>query len=156
MKKVKDIMTRNVKSCRSDTSLAETAGVMWEQDCGVLPVVDENGKVIGVVTDRDMCMSLAMKDRTASNILVREVLSANLYSCTPDDDIKTALKTMRSQRVRRLPVISDDGKLQGILSLNDIVLKAEEGRDKGISYEDVMNTFREICEHPTSRAATAI
>lgn len=74
-----------------------------------------------------------------------------VISCHPDDDVRTALKTMQENKLRRLPVVASDGTLDGILSLNDIVLRAQETRDKktsDVSYADVVDTYKAICAHP--------
>jgi CBS domain-containing protein len=152
-------MTSEVKSCRPETSLAAAAMVMWEYDCGVLPVTDNENKVIGMITDRDITIAVATKGRLASEIMVNEVISGKVYSATPEEDIHTALKTMRHERVHRLPVVNGQGTLQGILSLNNIVLRAEEEKGRHhpeLNYEDAMSTIKAICEHrPAQRAAGA-
>lgn len=149
--KVKDVMTHNVNACSPDTNLGAVAAIMWENDCGVVPVVHGDGKVIGMITDRDICMAVATRNRLTSEVAVSEVFTGNLYACTPDDDVHSALATMRAERVRRLPVINADGTLEGILSTNDIVLRAQEAKDKkstDLSYEDVISTLKAICAHP--------
>lgn len=154
--KVKDLMTRDVKTCTPDTNLSTVAMLMWENDCGVVPVVHGDGKVIGMITDRDICMAVATKNRRTSDVAVSEVFTGNLYACTPDDDIHGALKIMRAERVRRLPVINVYGALEGILSLNDIVLHAQEAKGKkapDLSYEDAINTLQAICGHRVRAAA---
>ncbi len=92
--KVRDLMTTDVKSCNSDTNLAAAASRMWEGDCGALPVVDDDGKFIGMITDRDICMAVATRPRLASDILVGEVTSGAIYVCHPTDEVQFALKTM--------------------------------------------------------------
>ena len=154
--KVKDVMTREVKTCMPDTNLAAAAMIMWENDCGVVPVVHSDGKVIGMITDRDICMAVATKNRRTSEVAVSEVFIGNRYACTPDDDIRDALKIMRAERVRRLAVINVRGALEGILSLNDVVLYAQESKSKkstDLSYEDVINTLKAICAHRVPAAA---
>jgi CBS domain-containing protein len=148
--KVKEIMTANPKACTLTNSLADAAGLMWENDCGILPVVAEGGRVVGLVTDRDICMAGALKGRQLANIAVEDAISGKVFSCKPDDDVRTALKTMQENSVRRLPVVAADGTLTGVLSMNDVVLKAEEAKEKKaseLSYGDVMNTFKSICQH---------
>ena len=154
--KVRDLMTTDVKSCSSDTNLAAAASRMWEGDCGALPVVDEDGKFIGMITDRDICMAVATRHRLASDILVGEVTSGAIYVCHPTDEVQFALMTMRKEKVRRLPVVNDKGILQGILSTNDIILHTGEGGDKGIPvlpYGDVLSTQKAICEHRYPKSA---
>jgi CBS domain-containing protein len=86
--KVRDLMTTDVKSCSSDTNLAAAASRMWEGDCGALPVVDDDGKFIGMITDRDICMAVATRPRLASDILVGEVTSGAIYVCHPTDEVQ--------------------------------------------------------------------
>jgi CBS domain-containing protein len=151
-------MTSNAKTCRPETNLAAVATIMWDGDCGAIPVVNEAGKVVGMVTDRDIAIATATKGRLASEIPVSEVITGKVYSCALDEDIKSALKTMRYDGVRRLPVVNDDGLIQGILSINDVILRAEEATGKYVpelSYEDAMSTMKALCEH-RPRAAAAI
>jgi CBS domain-containing protein len=149
--KVKELMTENAKVCTPTSSLAEVASLMWENDCGILPVVAHGGTVVGLITDRDVCMAAAMKHRHLENIAVEEVSSGKVISCHPDDDARGALKTMQENKVRRLPVVANDGTLKGVLSINDIVLRAREARDKKtpeVTYADVVTTYKAICAHP--------
>ena len=155
--KVQDVMTSEVKSCRPETNLA-AAVMMLDYDCGALPVVNNENKVIGIITDRDIAIAAATKGRLASEILVGEVISRKVFSATLDEDIHMALKTMRHEKIRRLPVVNRDGMLQGILSFNDIALRAEEEegrRHPDLTYEGAMGTFKAICEHRSTRRAAA-
>ncbi len=150
--KVQDIMTPDVKFCGPDTNLAEATEILWRNNCGTLPVLDTGRKLIGLVTDRDMCIALGTKNCRASDLAVREVAMKPVFTCGPNDDVHGALKTMRQHQVRRVPVVGEDGKLAGILCLDEVVHHAEKATTAGISYEDVVNTMKAICEH---RAADA-
>lgn len=146
--KAKDVMTPNVQTCMPETSLATAAMMMWESDCGVLPVVNVSDHVVGMITDRDICMAAASQHRDPSAIAVAEVISGNIYTCKPDDDVRGALKVMNAMKVRRLPVVDDEGKLHGILSMNDAVLKAREnGKKPELAYGDIVSAFKGICAH---------
>jgi CBS domain-containing protein len=148
--KVHEIMHSDVKSCAPETTLAEAAALMWEVDCGALPVVSVEGKVLGMITDRDIAIATATRGRLASDICVAEVMGSQLYACELEEDVHSALKLMRHEKVRRLPVVTSGGLLQGILSLNDIVLRAEEAKGKHVpelTYEDAMSTIKAVCEH---------
>ena len=101
-------------------SLAAAALRMWETDCGALPIVD-GAKVVGMITDRDISMALALKGCRADDCAVAEVASGDLYSCSPEDDVLEALAVMGRQQVHRLPVV-EDGRLAGMLTMNDVVL----------------------------------
>ena len=149
--KVKEVMTSEAKACDLNASLADAAKSMWDHDCGIVPVVKDGRTVVGLITDRDICMAAAIKERNPSAISVEEVMTGKVYSTSPDDDIHQALATMQEHKVRRLPVVDSEGELKGILSMNDIVLRAIESSGKKtppIAYADVVNTYKAICEHP--------
>ena len=141
---IKDIMTREVRTCSPGTDLAAAAAVMLDADCGILPVVDQ-GKLVGVVTDRDLYIALATRNRLASQLTVREVAGNELWTCSPDDEVHSALATMKQHRVRRLPVQGFGGAVLGIVSMNDIVLAS--GPQKAIRSEEVVDAFQAICAH---------
>jgi CBS domain-containing protein len=146
--KVQEVMTEGVKTCGSEANLATAAAIMWNADCGVLPVVD-GGKVVGVITDRDMAIALGTRPTTAAEIQVGDVMSAGVQVCKPDDDIDTALKTMQREKIHRLPVVKDGGEVVGILSMRDVALRAENvtgHKANALTYEDVVNTLKAICE----------
>jgi len=139
--KVKDLMTSDVKFCSLETNLAAAAKIMWEEDCGAVPVTDERGKVVGMITDRDICIAGATRPRAEGEIPVRDVIAQALYSCAPGDDIRAALETMRSRKVRRLPVIDQGGRLAGIVSIHDIALQSRSNKSADIPAEAVLDTF---------------
>lgn len=142
--KVREIMTGEPRTCSPDTNLAAAAALMLDGDCGILPVL-EDGKLIGVVTDRDMYIALATRDRRASKLTVGEVVQAPVFTCGPDDDVQTALETMKQHGVRRLPVEGFGRTVMGIVSMNDIVLAS--GPRKPVRDADVVNTLQAICAH---------
>ncbi|HET9193902.1 MAG TPA: CBS domain-containing protein [Vicinamibacterales bacterium] len=143
--KIKDIMTREPAICSRGTNLAAAAKLMLDADCGILPVVDDESKLVGVVTDRDMYIALATRNRLASQVTVGEVARTTVFTCAPDDDVESALQTMRQHRVRRLPVAGFGGAVAGIVSMNDIVLAA--GARKPVRNEAVVETLQAICAH---------
>lgn len=142
---VQDIMVRDPKFCRLNNNLAAAAAIMWANDCGALPVLDGGGKVVGMITDRDICIAAGTRNRIPADIQVSEVVPEKIYTCAPEDDIHAALKTMQKQKVRRLPVVGKEGKLQGILCLNDVALNTKRG--DALSYEDTIETLQAICQH---------
>jgi CBS domain-containing protein len=142
--KVKEIMTKDASTCSPDMSVAEAAHLMWEADCGILPVVDD-GELEGVVTDRDMFIALATRNALAGHLKVGAVATKTVVTCTPEDDIHLALDLMKQARVRRLPVVGFGNTLLGIVSMNDIALAA--GPDKGVTSDDVLETLQALCAH---------
>lgn len=153
--KVKELMTTDVRTCTPDSTVAEAAQLMWDGDCGILPVVDD-GELVGVVTDRDMYIALATQNARAAELKVGAVASRNLATCTPEDDVRAALETMQKTRVRRLPVVGFGGTVLGILSMNDVLLSAGASRDD-VSTEDVVRTLQAICgnHHPVPHVVAA-
>jgi CBS domain-containing protein len=142
--KIKDIMTAELRLCTPGTSLATAAALMLDGDCGILPVV-EDGKLVGVVTDRDMFIALATRNTRASDITVGEVARAPVHTCEPDDDVHVALATMKQHRVRRLPVQGFGGTVMGVVSMNDMLLAA--GARKPVRDAEVVDTLQAICAH---------
>ena len=150
--KVQDIMTSDGQCCGPDTNLAAAAKMMWDSDCGALPVLNVEGHVMAMITDRDICMAAATKNKPASDITVWETVSGKAHTCQPSDDVHTALDIMKRERVRRLPVIDEDGMLQGIVAMNDFVLlaaDAKEAKAPAVSYEDLVRTMKVISAHQT-------
>jgi len=126
--RVDNVMRRDVQTCRPETDLSTVAMQMRQGDCGVLPVVASSGEVLGMITDRDICMAAAIKHCDVASIRVSEVISGNVYACSPDAEIHTAFNVMRQKHVRRLPVVTaEEGKLVGILSINDLEMLPEPG-----------------------------
>ena len=155
--KVAEVMTKEVQSCTPETNLATAAMQMWDADCGVLPVVDDDGIVIGMITDRDICIAAATNHQDITGIKVGEVTSGEVQSCSPETNVRDALKIFDSAQVRRLAVVDENNRLAGILSLSDIVLRTVGGRDQKsgeLSHAEVVSTFKAICS-PYTKAAAA-
>jgi CBS domain-containing protein len=142
-------MTADVGTCRPYDGADKGAKVMWEQDCGAVPVVDQDRRVVAMLTDRDVCMAAFTQGRPLSEIRVSSAMSRNLWTCRPDDDVAEAEAVMRANKVRRLPVVDAEGKLAGILSLSDLARaavrpKRGKTRKKGIELTDVGETLGAI------------
>jgi CBS domain-containing protein len=152
--KVRDIMTRKVLTCEPGDTLARAGGLMWNGDCGVLPVV-RDGQVVGMLTDRDICMALVMNGYQAVEMAVSQVMSGGVHACSPGDDVAEAVETMREHQVRRLPVIADDGALEGVLSLTDVALVARAGRgeDGAPTYREFVGAIQAVCSRGKTKAA---
>lgn len=149
--KVQDIMTRDVKFCDPDANLAAATEILRRHKCGILPVLDSRGRLVGVITDRDICCALGAKNVRPSALSVGDVAVKPVVRCGPEEDIHAVLGSMRMHRIRRIPVTAEDDGLVGIVSMGDIVLHAEKAPGKsGISYEDVAETMKAICAHSTA------
>jgi CBS domain-containing protein len=140
--KVHEIMTAPALTCTPETSLATAARRMRDEDCGTLAVVDAHGRLAGIITDRDICLTLAGSHRSALNIGVHEAMTTAVVAAAPEEDVHTALASMRMHRVRRLPVCDAGGHLRGLLSLDDIVVRGiEQG---GIGSGELVSALRAI------------
>ena len=137
-------MTKEPACCGPDTNLAAAAELMWKTDCGVLPVVD-NGNLAGMITDRDICIALGTRNQRAGEIAVKDVAAREVQTCSADEDIARAMLTMRRAKVRRLPGVSNGGKLEGIVALNDLALATERKRE--IDQQEVLETMRAVSQH---------
>ena len=113
-------MTDAVRACSPDDPLHRAAQLMWDGDCGAVPVVDEAGRLCGIITDRDICMAAYTQGLPLSSIHVADVMSRHVHSCSPEDTLERAIGIMAEAEVRRLPVVGEKGSLRGIVSLADI------------------------------------
>jgi CBS domain-containing protein len=126
---------------------------MWDHDCGFVPVVDASGSVTGAVTDRDICIATSTRRLLPEHISAAQAMTSPIHACLPDDDINDVLATMKQSQIRRLPVIGADGRLRGVISLNDIVLASTDKREPRAA--DVIATMAAICAHRRIAAAVA-
>jgi CBS domain-containing protein len=147
--KVKDLMAIDVKFCETYSTLNTAAQTMWDNDIGCLPVVDNERRVVGMVTDRDVCMAAYLQGVPLSGSLVTSAMSKQVFSCAPDDDIAFAEKLMREKQVRRLAVIDAQGRLAGIISLNDIAREGERETElkktREVSDAEIARVMASVC-----------
>jgi CBS domain-containing protein len=145
--KVKEVMMGTPYYIALDANLGMATELMWKGNCGFLPVVNTEKKVSGVITDRDVCVALGTRNQTAGQVLVEEVVQRKVYACNPEDDIHVALQTMREGHVRRLPVVDFHGNLAGVVSMDDLLLRAEPdraGKEPELSADEVVRSYRTI------------
>jgi len=149
--KIAQVMTRSVKTCRPSDSLNTAAQLMWEADCGSVPVVNDEGVVVGFLTDRDICMAAYTQGGALHALRVESAMARKVISCRPEDPVSAVETLMRENQVRRLSVVDAYGKLVGIISLNDIAVEAERERSGGgkaeISDDEIGQTLGMICQH---------
>jgi len=147
--KVKKLMQERVAACSLDAPITDAARLMWENDCGFVPVVDEGQRLAGIVTDRDIAMAGLMTGLPLGLVRVREIMTNEIAACDPDDDINEAHAVMREHQVRRLPVVDAEDHVIGVLSLNDLVNEAFGGRSKAQQkrQRDTARTLAEISRH---------
>jgi CBS domain-containing protein len=151
--RARDIMSTPPHTCGPETDLATVAKLMWDHDCGFVPVLDASGAVAGVVTDRDICIATATRRLLPEHLTAAQTMATPVQTCKSDDILNDVLATMRRFQVRRIPVIDADGRLQGVISLNDIVLASTQKRSPQAS--EVVSTMAAICSHRQGEAALA-
>lgn len=164
--KVRDIMTQTPVCCGRETNLGAAVELLWIHNCGMLPVVDGNKKLIGIVTDRDFCIALGTRNRLPGDLTVGDVATARVISCKADDEIHVALGTMADHQVRRLPVVDGDGVPRGILSMDDVLVHADQNKWEGsceLSSEEVIRSIKKmrgqqfpIIHHPKPAARATV
>jgi CBS domain-containing protein len=139
---VNEIMKKPPATCTTNDTVTEASKIMHEHQCGFVPVVDARGAVVGVVTDRDVCLLVGDKHRAMTHISVQDAMSHPVFSCYAEDSVKTTLATMAKRHVRRLPVLDTHGHLQGVLSIDDVI-QAPYRRGSPTA-EDIVSSLRSI------------
>lgn len=144
------LMNAALSTCAPDDSLEQAAHVMWERDCGVVPVVAANGSLVGMITDRDVCMAAYTRGQPLRAITVESTMSHLVYSCSPEDSVGHALRVMAAYRVRRLPVV-EGGRCVGLLTLADITrdLRKQPG-NRAPACVALVDTLAVICQQGAS------
>jgi predicted transcriptional regulator len=145
--KVKEIMTQSAVCCGMEKNVGEAVELMWVRNCGMLPVIGSNQKLVGVVTDRDICIAIGTRNRLAGELSVGEIATKKVFTCKPDDEIHEALQTMADKKVRRLPVVSEEGVPQGILSMDDIITHGDLNKWEGaceLSSEEIIRSLKKL------------
>ena len=157
--RVRDIMTRDLAVATSDTTLREVALMMREEDTGVIPVVDYGtgngegratpadnrlsganygrGKLLGLITDRDIAVRAVAEGKDCSATRAEEVMSKDIHTARPHDRLVDVIRKMGSKQVRRIPVVSENGNLRGIISMGDIAVETEADRELAEALEDI-------------------
>jgi len=147
--KINDIMTKDSRSCSQDTSLDQVAMLMWEYNCGSIPVVNNENKPIGIITDRDIAMCCALNHKAPWEMNASTIMGERqLYTCSPDDKLETALSTMKEQKVRRLPVVDNEGCFCGMISIDDIInCSTKDTAVSAVTYDVTMDTLKAVAIH---------
>jgi CBS domain-containing protein len=151
------IMTSNVATCRAEDNLSSVARIMIEQDCGSVPVVDDQGRVIGIVSDRDICIAAHDKGMRLAEMRASDAMTRGVVTAAPDDSVGAVERRMQDRQVRRIPIVQD-GQLVGIISMGDIakLSRSTEARDSDeLAPTYVAETLAAISEQRVMRAPLA-
>jgi CBS domain-containing protein len=143
--KVRDLCVCDVVTVTRETNLARAGELMRKYQIGSVPVIDRSERVIGMLTDRDCFLAVARQNESPSEIYADEAMTSRPACCTAQDDVLDCLEIMKKHRVRRLPVVDEEDRVEGIISIDDIVYQAQEGRNgRDLPYEEVINAVCEI------------
>lgn len=146
---VSKLMSPDVVTCRPQDTLEVAAGRMWSQDIGCLPVTNDEGHLVGIITDRDACMGAYTQGRPLSGISVESSMAREVFTCSPTDPIEKVEALMRSKQIRRVPVVDEGGHLVGLVSMNDVARESARDLKKkspDIKADELVSTLAAICE----------
>jgi CBS domain-containing protein len=152
--KVRDVMTPSAVCCKPETNIGAAVELLWSHNCGMLPVVDVNHRLVGIVTDRDICIAMGTRNRLPGELTVGEIAIQRVFTCKPDDEIHEALGTMAEKQVRRLPVVNGEGVPEGILSMDDIITHGDLNRWEGcceLSGEEIIRGLKRLYGMPSAK-----
>ncbi|NNE68105.1 MAG: CBS domain-containing protein [Pyrinomonadaceae bacterium] len=135
--KCSEIMSEKVTSASADASLRAIAQMLKAGDIGILPIVDDGGKLLGLVTDRDIVVRAVAEGSDVKTTTVGDIMTTELYTAGPDDFAFEAVRTMGDRKVRRVPIVDDDGVLVGIVSIADIALEMEDEKEVAETLEEI-------------------
>jgi CBS domain-containing protein len=141
--KVKDAMKTDVGACSTEDNLMKAADVMRLRDCGVVPVLDDEKSVVGMLTDRDICLAIVARNRKASDVKTKDLLKNKAITCFADDDLESALRKMRKYQIKHLAVVDKDNKLVGMLTISDVILSVR--KDKSLK-KKIYSTVKAIAK----------
>jgi len=151
--KIAEIMTKNVKTCHQSDTLDVAARLMWECDIGAVPVIDDAGQVVGIVTDRDACMAAYTQCQPLHCLPATIAMTRHVVTCRPEDTDASVAKLMAKNKIRRIPVVDDAKRPIGMLSINDLAIAMAKGRS--VPASELAGTLAAICEHRPAPAPAA-
>lgn len=137
--KISTLMTRDVFTCRAHDDLTAPARLMWEHDIGAVPVLDEHARIVGMITDRDICMAAYTRGEPIKTISVLATMSKHPTTCSEDSELREVEALMRGHQIHRVPVVDDEGRMVGIVSINDLVRSSRLSVD--VSAAEVVATI---------------
>jgi CBS domain-containing protein len=126
--KSRDVMTKNPVYCVAGDTVNSAAQLMIQKNVGAIPVVDhpQSKKLVGIVTDRDLALRVVGENRNPLTTRLDDVMTRNLVTCYPDDDLNLVMDAMSQHQIRRVPVIDTQGRIVGIIAQADIALRTED------------------------------
>ena len=137
MPTTRDIMTRDPVCVGPDDSVQTAAQLMKSNHVGPIPVIDRDGKLVGIVTDRDLAIKVVAEDRTPRDTKIADVMSRDPFTCGPNDDVEQVIQTMEEHQVRRIPIVDEECCLVGIVSQADVATRIHEPEKTAEAVEEI-------------------
>jgi CBS domain-containing protein len=155
----KEIMTVQTQSCGRHESLDQVARKMWEHDCGAIPIMDEQQRPVGILTDRDIAMATMLNHRPQWELTAGEIIAdRQLHTCQEGDSVNDCLALMEEHSIRRVPVVDTEGNLAGIISIGDAIAftgNSAAHRKHALSPKQTLTMLKAIAAHHESGARVA-
>ena len=143
--RIQDVMSHPPVTCPKSSTLDHAARLMWEFDCGVIPVVDDDGRLAGIITDRDICMAAYTQGRLLAAIPITTAMASHVVASRASDPVEQVEQLMRDNQIRRLPVVDQDGRPIGIVSMNDLARLAARAKKSAVD-RDLVKTMAAVCQ----------
>ena len=150
---IKEIMTHPVVSCPVSATTDNAARLMWEFDCGIVPVVDDDGRLAGVITDRDICMAAYTQGVGLAAIPVASAMAQQVVAAHLEDTVDSVESLMRTSQIRRVPILDRDNRVAGIVAMNDLARLAARAHRNAVDRE-LIKTMAAVCQ-PRSNATVS-
>ncbi|NUO50758.1 MAG: CBS domain-containing protein [Polyangiaceae bacterium] len=153
---VSEVMTRGAACINGNATMAEAAALMWEHDCGCVPILRGDGGVMGMITDRDICMAALTQGQRLQEMSVLSAATTDVATVRDTDDVETAMRLMDRRQVRRLPVVDGSSRVVGVVSINDLARVAQRrGLQPAPAPERVAGTLAAVGRSPEGMRANA-
>jgi CBS domain-containing protein len=143
--KTQEAMSHPLITAPASSTVDVVARLMWEFDCGIVPIVGDDGRLVGVITDRDICMAAYTQGKPLSEIAVSSAMATEIVACHSADAIESAERLMRESRIRRIPVLDQEDRPVGLISMNDIARLAAHAKKSGFNRE-LVETLAAVCQ----------
>jgi len=121
--RIRNVMTKDPCCCLPDEPAVKAASIMRQEKAGIVPVIDnaQSRRIVGVVTDRDLCMNVVAESRHPNEVAVKDCMTTRVVTCSANDSVERAMQLMQENQIRRIPVTDENGGLLGIVALGDLV-----------------------------------
>ena len=140
--KIRELMTKNVRALKAEHTLQEAAQLMSDLDVGIIPIAEQGGKLQGVITDRDIVVRAVAKGMDINSTRISDCMTGKVVTVTEDQTAKDAARIMADNQIRRLPVISENNALVGIIAIGDLAVVGIHENEAGLALSEISEPAR--------------